>query len=645
MENIKTKKISKRQGRVRQIQRTSQQWDNLCKQAVVLYDQGMTYSFIAKQFDCSVETLRVKLKKRGLWEGFSTDQLQENARKKWDERCEKAVLLQEKGWSYYAIARNLNCKDSNLVQELKKRGLWQKREVIDASEKWDKLCKQALMLREQGMTYKLIAQQLQCGVGCLHIELKKRGLKKQVRSQNNSIRLKWDEVCEKAVPLYEQGIGYPDIAQQLNCHVTTLRKELKKRGLWKGLSAEQLRVQRVKNASEKWDGLCKQAVILHEKGMSYTEIGRKLGCPRAKLETELKRMGLWNGISIKQRKKNAKQRWDRLCEKAVILQEEGMSYKKIAKKLNCSDSVLVEELKKRGTWKGESAEQLLINSRLKWDKRCRHAVLLRKEGMSYSKIAKQIGCHETNILKELKKRGLWEGYSREQIKENAKKKWDALCEEAVHLHNQGMSYYRIAKYLHCADGKLVHELKKRNVWENKRVEQFYESVHEKWDALCERAVILYEQGFTYLEIAQQFGYHEHSLTKQLKQRGLWRGRTTEEYAEKWDELCKQVVTLREQGLKYHEIAKQFGQNQSTIIRKLQERGLWRGFTKEQIQENARKKWDPLCEQAAVLRKEQRWNYRQIALQLDCNEASLRKELKKRGLYRKFHKDIKQQDYI
>ncbi|MGQ7147738.1 helix-turn-helix domain-containing protein, partial [Escherichia sp. SS-MK2] len=72
--------------------------------------------------------------------------------------------------------------------------------------------------------------------------------------------------------MYEQGIGYPDIAQQLNCHVTTLRKELKKRGLWKGLSAEQLRVQRVKNASEKWDGLCKQAVILHEKGMSYTEI-------------------------------------------------------------------------------------------------------------------------------------------------------------------------------------------------------------------------------------------------------------------------------------------------------------------------------------------------------------------------------------
>ncbi|OUB36087.1 hypothetical protein BK708_02865 [Bacillus thuringiensis serovar yunnanensis] len=304
MENTKTKKISKRQGRVRRIQRTSQQWDDLCKQAVALYDQGMTYSSIAKHFDCSLETLRANLKKRGLWEGFSTDQLQENSRGKWDERCEQAVLLQEKGWSYYAIAKHLSCKDSNLVQELKKRGLWQKREVIDACEKWDELCKQALSLRDRGLTYKLIAKQLNCGVGCLHVEMKKRGLKKQTRPRDSAIRLKWDELCKQAVLLYEQKIGCPEIAKQLNCHVSTLRKELKKRDLWQGLSAEQLRVQRVENAREKGDTLCKQTVILHEKGMSYLEISRHLGCSRSKLETELKRMGLWNGISIKQRKKN-----------------------------------------------------------------------------------------------------------------------------------------------------------------------------------------------------------------------------------------------------------------------------------------------------------------------------------------------------
>lgn len=535
-------------------------------------------------------------------------------------------------------------KNSDTKKQSKRQG--RIKHPIRTSQQWDALCKQAVILRKQGMSYNQIAQQLGCNASSLHTELKKRELHKQFRSREDIRREKWDDLCQKAVPLQEKGMAYPEIAKHLSCHVTNLRQELKKRGLWKGFSADQLRMQRAEKGKERWDTLCKQAVILHEQGMSYTAIGRKLGCPRAKLEVELKKRELWNGISIEQRKEIARKRWDTLCEQATAIRsKQKISYKQIAKQLGCSDSVLVEELKKRGTWKGENAEQILINARLKWDKRCRQAVLLRKGGMSYSKIAKQLGCHETNILKELKKRGLWEGYSREQIKENAKKKWDDLCEEAVRLHKQGMSYYRVAKYLHCADGKLVKELKKRNMWENKRVEQLYESVHEKWDALCERTVILYEQGYTYLEIAQQFGYHEHSLKKQLKQRGLWRGRVTEDYAKKWDALCKQVVTLREQGMTYHEIAKQVGQNQSTIIRKLQERGLWRGFTKEQIQENARKKWDPLCEQATVLRKEQRWNYRQIALQLDCNEASLRKELKKRGLYRKFHKDIKQDDYI
>ncbi|OUB34538.1 hypothetical protein BK708_05745 [Bacillus thuringiensis serovar yunnanensis] len=643
MKNVETVKKSKRQARVKKLQRTSQQWDDLCKQAVTLYDQGMTYSSIATQFDCSLDYLRTNLKKRGLWKGFSTEQLQENSRKKWDALCKQAVLLQEKGWSYYAIAKHLSCKDSNLVQELKKRDLWQKREVIDARKKWDALCKQAVSLCDQGMTYKLIAKQLNCGVGCLYAEMKKRGLKKQTRSQD-SARLKWDEPCENAVLLYEQGIEYPEIAKRLNCHVTTLRKELKKRGLWQGLSAEQLRVQRVENARKKWDALCKQAIVLHEKGMSYSEISRHLDCSRSKLETELKKIGLWNGISIKQRKKNASQRWDTLCQKAAILHKEGTSYKQIAKKLKCSDSMLVEELKKRGIWRGESAEQILIKARLKWDERCRRAVILREKEMSYSKIAKQIGCHEANILKELKKRGLWKGYSKEQIKENSQKKWDVLCEQAGLLHKQGMNYCQIAKTLHCADGKLVKELKKRNMWKNKRGEQIYTSVHEKWDDLCARAVTLYKQGQTYPEIAQQFGYHEHSLRKQLKIRGLWKGRTSEDYAKKWKDLCKQVVTLREKGMTYFEIAKQLGQHQSTIIKKLKDSGLWKGFTKEQIQENTRKKWDSLCKRAAVLCKEHRWNYRQIALQLDCNEASLRKELKKRGLYRKFHKDLTQDDY-
>ncbi|MDR4329710.1 hypothetical protein FOS08_29085 [Bacillus pseudomycoides] len=91
--------------------------------------------------------------------------------------------------------------------------------------------------------------------------------------------------------------------------------------------------------------------------------------------------------------------------------------------------------------------------------------------------------------------------------------------------------------------------------------------------------------------------------------------------------------------------KQLGYNETTLIRKMKKRDLWKGFSREQIKENARKRWDNLCEQAVVLRREQRLNYWKISLQLCCDSTMLGKELKKRGLYRKFHKDIKQDDYI
>ncbi|MEI4617737.1 hypothetical protein [Bacillus cereus] len=397
---------------------SKEKWDELCKQALWLEKEGMSYKEIAKELSCSVESVRTNLKKRGLWKGFSTEQIQENTRKKWDELCKKTVVLQAKGLSYYAIAKKLNCDDCCLVRELKKRGLWQEKTYINAQQKWDELCKQAMILRKQGLTYKLIAQKLNCGVGCLHIELKKRGLKKQVRSQDSLLRKKWDEVCAQAVALHEQGMGYLEIAKDLNCHVTTLRKELKKRGVWKNLSAEQLRMQRVENARKRWDELCKQAVILHEQGIGYTVIAQKLGCSRPKLEIELEKRGLWMGISMEQRKKDSRKKWDKLCKKAVSMYEEGMSYKQIAKRLDCSDSVLVKELIKRKIRRGESAEQIHANARKKWDELCKKAVILRGQEMIYKEIATELGCQEPNLIRELKKRGLYRKFHKDISQED-----------------------------------------------------------------------------------------------------------------------------------------------------------------------------------------------------------------------------------
>ncbi|MBG9832066.1 hypothetical protein ABE50_30470 [Bacillus wiedmannii] len=42
----------------------------------------------------------------------------------------------------------------------------------------------------------------------------------------------WDEKCQQAIVLFNQGIAYPDIAKKVGCHVSNLYRELKKRGLF-----------------------------------------------------------------------------------------------------------------------------------------------------------------------------------------------------------------------------------------------------------------------------------------------------------------------------------------------------------------------------------------------------------------------------
>lgn len=44
---------------------------------------------------------------------------------------------------------------------------------------------------------------------------------------------KWDEKCQQAIILFNQGIDYPDIAKKVGCHVSHLYRELNRRGLFR----------------------------------------------------------------------------------------------------------------------------------------------------------------------------------------------------------------------------------------------------------------------------------------------------------------------------------------------------------------------------------------------------------------------------
>ncbi|WP_144519065.1 hypothetical protein [Bacillus thuringiensis] len=482
-------------------------------------------------------------------------------------------------------------------------------------QEWDELCRQAVVLREENFTYEDIAKKLGVHKGSVPAQLKKRGLWK---SESKSIK-EWDRICKQAVILREQGVSYTKISEKLNVNSTTMQMQLKKRNLWK--------VAPTWRSKEEWTELCKEAVILREQGLSYSIISKRLEVNISSMKSQLKKRKLIETDYFEQTSKE----WDEICKEAVCLRGQGYSYVAIANKLKVPSNSVQFQLKKRGLWnvRYRSTEEL--------DMICKQAVLLCEEGLSYSEIEQRFNLPRKSLLGSLKKRGLWKGVSEEKRQKAAREKWDGLCQAAVVLHKEGIGYPEIAKQLGCNESSLGKELKKRNLWRGIS----YEQKREKWDELCKQAVVLKKQGHGYKEISRLLGCQDSGLYIQLEKRGLLEADFLENNQKKWDELCKEAVILREEGWLYKEIAQKFGYKSTSILSKqLKRRGLWKGESRAESKE----KWDKLCQQAAIIRKEHRFSYTQIALQLNCSNATLQQQLKKRGLYRKFHKDIKQEDY-
>ncbi|MCQ6530973.1 hypothetical protein [Bacillus mycoides] len=65
----------------------------------------------------------------------------------------------------------------------------------------------------------------QCKIERECIKLDKKTVKNKTTAE------KWDERCKQAVQLFNQGTEYPDIAKKMGCNLSSLYRELKKRGV------------------------------------------------------------------------------------------------------------------------------------------------------------------------------------------------------------------------------------------------------------------------------------------------------------------------------------------------------------------------------------------------------------------------------
>ena len=99
--------------------------------------------------------------------------------------------------------------------------------------------------------------------------------------------------------------------------------------------------------------------------------------------------------------------------------------------------------------------------------------------------------------------------------------------------------------------------------------------------------------------------------------------------ETWDDVCKQATQLYAQGFGATHISKVLGCSRSALYEQLKKRGLWKGNTKNEIQEQSQKKWDDWCDRAKKLRANG-WSYPKIAESLKIPASNLRNQMRKRG---------------
>lgn len=92
---------------------------------------------------------------------------------------------------------------------------------------------QMIRLQEECCELQVEAEQYctkRCKIERECIKLEKNIAEKQTQKLQKTEE-KWDIKCKKAVQLFNQGEEYPTIAKKMRCNVSSLYRELKKRGV------------------------------------------------------------------------------------------------------------------------------------------------------------------------------------------------------------------------------------------------------------------------------------------------------------------------------------------------------------------------------------------------------------------------------
>ncbi|MEI4618387.1 helix-turn-helix domain-containing protein [Bacillus cereus] len=108
------------------------------------------------------------------------------------------------------------------------------------------------------------------------------------QGRKNTKRKDWNKLIPQLIEMLEANVPLYQMAVVVDCEANWLRKKLSELGIRQPKTQEESK----KETEKKWDERCKQAVMLHERGLTYQAICQQLGCSRNTLNQQFKKRGL-----------------------------------------------------------------------------------------------------------------------------------------------------------------------------------------------------------------------------------------------------------------------------------------------------------------------------------------------------------------
>lgn len=306
---------------------------------------------------------------------------------------------------------------------------------------------------------------------------------------------------------------------------------------------------------------------LYSSELTLEQIADKLSIGKTTLRNKIIEMGLERKPRLK-RKEISK-------EDILNLEEQGLSYREIAQKLDIHPTNLLIKRKQLGIYNPpqevieQQAKALKVRTEnkkagIKTENQHKYNCLeiyldeileLLYAGVSKAEVARRYNVCQQTVFNLL---ALYE------IKIPVIKKLDGKENTIKRLFNKGLSVEEIAKKLNCSFMTVIAKLKELKL-SRPLSDIKINSKLAKEEQLIKK---LYAQGCSLQEIGEKVNAHPVWVGAKIRKMGLTRANKMPEYKTKLSGLDKEIIKMREKGLTFKEIGQSFGVAPNTVMYRL-----------------------------------------------------------------------------